>query len=79
MSDVMPDYGVEQQKLHVQVANLRAQLERYKLEIMEADSKKVQANKNIVATKEAITRTEENIASLAGAHGPVKKKEKQDG
>lgn len=76
MADKMPNYYVEQQKLRVQIANLEANLERFKLEIMEADSRKEQAHVNIKATEEAIARTREGVASLVEAHGTTKKKEK---
>jgi hypothetical protein len=69
MADKMPDYHVEQQKIRVQIANLQANLARYDLDIMEADSRKKQAYINIEATKEAIAHSEETLASLIEAHG----------
>ncbi len=69
MADVMADYKVEQQRLIMQIATLKANMERFKLEIMEFESRKENTLGNIRATEEAITEHEARLASLTEAHG----------
>lgn len=71
MSDVMPDYHVEQQKLVVQIMTLQTNLARSKLEIMQLDSRKVTALENIQSTKVAIDDCEERLRGLEETHGKL--------
>jgi len=69
MSDVMPDYHVETQRLLVQVAGLEHNMMKYKLDIMEMESRKANTLKNMAATKTALEKTKAQIDSLIEAHG----------
>jgi len=69
MADAMPDYALEQQRLKAQIAALRHNLERFKLEIMEVESRKRAALENIDATDAAIEEHEARLASLVDTHG----------
>lgn len=71
MSDVMPDYQLEQQRLRVQLSGLAQNVERYILEILEARSREAKAKENLVATKEAIQQTQGTLDSLVTAHGAL--------
>ncbi len=69
MGDVMPDYHVETQRLRVQLSTLQANMERYKLEIMEMKSKERKAYENMEVTTKAILETTERIDGLIETHG----------
>lgn len=69
MADVMPDYPLEIQRLHMSIASLRHNVERFKLEIMEVESRKKNAFNNLAATKTAIVEHEERLAGLIKTHG----------
>ncbi len=69
MADAMPDYHVEQQRLTTDIAALRHNLERYKLEIMEMESRKKKALGNIEATEKAIAENHERLKGLIETHG----------
>jgi hypothetical protein len=69
MSDVIPDYHVEIQRLRVQVASLKQNIERYKLEVMEMDSRRRKALENLEATGKALKETSRNIDQVLEAHG----------
>ena len=71
MSDVMPDYHVEQQKLVVQIMTLQANLARTRLEIMQLDSRKIGALENIQSTKTAVSDCEERLRGLEETHGKI--------
>jgi len=69
MGDLMPDYHVEQQKMIVQVASLKANKERAKLELMEVESRKKQIHINLKAADVGIKEAEEKLFSLEKEHG----------
>ena len=71
MADVMPDYKMEQQRLRMQIAALNHNLERYRFEVMEVESRKAKAFENIAATEKAIGDLETNLAGLAKTHGKL--------
>jgi protein subunit release factor B len=71
MSDSLPDYQVEQQKLKSQIAAQHANIERQKLEILEMASRKRKHEENIVAAHKAIVEMEGNLRSLAETHGEL--------
>lgn len=71
MSDVMPDYHVEQQKLVVQIMTLQTNGARSKLEIMQLDSRKISALETIKATQMAIDECEERLKGLEETHGEL--------
>ena len=72
MSDVMPDYHVEQQKVIVQISTLKTNLERNKLELMELESRKAQNTINKEALELAIKEHDEKLKSLVTTHGKPK-------
>ena len=69
MGDLMPDYKVEQQKLRVQVASLKANKERAILELMEVESRKIQIGINLKASDVAVIEAEDKLRSLENEHG----------
>ncbi len=71
MSDLSPDYHVEQQKLIVQIMTLQANLARTRLEIMQLDSRKTGALTNVQSTKKAMKDCEERLAGLEKTHGKL--------
>lgn len=71
MSDLTPDYHVEQQKLIVQIMTLKANMARSHLEIMQLDSRRVGAVENIQSTKTAIDECEERLKGLEETHGKL--------
>lgn len=71
MSDVMPDYYVEQQKLVVQIMTLQTNMARSKLEIMQLDSRRAGALENIQSTERAIGECEERLRGLEETHGKL--------
>lgn len=71
MSDVMPDYHVEQQKLVVQIMTLQTNMARSTLEVMQLDSRKAGALTNIQSSKVAIDDCEERLRGLEETHGKL--------
>lgn len=71
MSDLTPDYHVEQQKLIVQIMTLKANKARSQLEIMQLDSRRAGALENIQSTKGAIDECEERLKGLEETHGKL--------
>ena len=69
MADATPDYFVEHQRLKVQIASLKTNLDRSILEIMEIDFRRKKAVTNIESTRVAIAETEDSLASIVDAHG----------
>lgn len=75
MADVGPDYRVEQQRLRSQVAQLRANLERFRLDLIEFESRELQTQGNIEATEAAIIEHDGKLTSLIEAHGDLMKRD----
>ncbi len=75
MADVMPDYNYEIQKLKVQLKGLEHNMEKYKLELIEMEGRKIKALDNIEATERAMRETQETLDGLVKTHG----KEPEDG
>lgn len=71
VSDLTPDYHVEQQKLVVQIMTLQANMARSKLEIMQLDGRKISAVENIAASKKAVDDCEERLRGLEETHGKL--------
>jgi protein subunit release factor B len=69
MADAMPNYQVECQRLRMQIASLKANIERQKLEILEMEDRKRTALENIEATKKAISEYKIQLKELEEAHG----------
>jgi protein subunit release factor B len=69
MADVMPNYQVECQRIRTQIASLKANIERQKLEIMEMEDRKRTSLENIEATKKAISEYKVQLKELEEAHG----------
>lgn len=69
MADATPDYQVEQQRLVAQIASLKSNLERQKLEIMEMDDRRKKNLENIEATKKSIAGLEKDLRGLVETHG----------
>jgi len=68
MSDVMPNYKVETQKLKSQISAQIANIDRQTLEIMEIEDRKHRLEENIVAAKKAITEMELNKKQIEETH-----------
>ena len=71
MADVLPDYNLEMQKKIHQLAGLRLNYERDKLEVMELRSRIIRAEINMMATVKAVAEMEKDISQLEETHGPV--------
>ena len=69
MADLRPDYHVEQQRLRMNVMNLRLQIERAKLEVMEMAARKVKARETIESSEAAIKDMDAKLAELIKTHG----------
>jgi hypothetical protein len=69
MADVMPDYHVTIQQLRMRLAGFAHNVERYKLEIIQSESKRKEAIHNIKATQKAIEETKIDLAALEQEHG----------
>lgn len=69
MADVMPNYGVEKQRLVSQLANLRATTERQRLENMELEDRIARNNENIEATEKAVQESEAKLQGLRATYG----------
>jgi len=69
MADVLPNYQVEMQRLRMQIAELRANMERQKLEIMEMEDRKSRLEENIQASINSIGEYEAQLVSLQETHG----------
>ena len=69
MADVMPNYHVEKQRLVSQLANLRATIERQRLENMELEDRIARNNENIEATEKAVQESEAKLQGLRATYG----------
>ena len=69
MADILPDYHVEQQRLVVQISSLKTNLERFKLEVMDLDSRRAKAVGNYEASIIALSEAESNLQALIDVHG----------
>lgn len=78
MADVMPNYGVEQQRVVSDIATLTATVERQKLELLELKSRQQGLVENIAATKVSLEERKKLLAGLVKEHG-VLTEESQDG
>lgn len=76
MSDVMPNYHVEKQRLKHQMAAQRATIEQQKLAIMEMSDRKMRHLENIESAEEAISNMNAKLKSLEEAHGKEDQYEK---
>ena len=70
MADVMPNYGVEIQRLKMQIAAQHATVERQRLENLEMDDRQQRNNENIEAAFRAIEDLEGKLESLQETHQP---------
>ncbi len=69
MADVGPNYGVEQQKLIVQISTLRANMERGKLDLMEIESRRASVLTNLKSSEAAIVEFSDKLESIRAEHG----------
>lgn len=69
MADVMPNYNVESQRLRSQIAALKANIERQKLEIMEMQDRERTTLENIEATKKSVAECRIQLKELEETHG----------
>lgn len=69
MADVTPDWQVEIQRKRMELAGFRHNVERFRLQIMEHESRAKEARANIVATEEAMAEYEARLADLLATHG----------
>lgn len=71
MADVMANPKVEQQRLRMQIAAQRHQVEQQTLAILEMADRKARHLENIAAAHRAIAEFERTLASLDAAHGAL--------
>ncbi len=69
MADLAPDYFVEQQRVRMQIASMRTQVERAKLEIMEMAARRDKARETIETSEQAIVKMEAALDELIQTHG----------
>lgn len=69
MTDVLPNYNLEQQRLRSQIAAQRAQIEQQWLAILEMADRKQRHEDNIAAAKRSIADFEERLRDLEETHG----------
>lgn len=69
MADKGPNWKAEQLKLCIAVENLRVNIRRSQLEIIEAEGRVAAAEKNIEATHKSITEGEQRLQDLIDKHG----------
>ena len=75
MADIMPDYRLEIMKVKAGIAALKSNLQNYRREIVEQDSRKSNARYNIASTKKSIAEQVAVLESLVKAHGDVSDEE----
>ena len=75
MSDVMPNYKVEQQRLRAQVAEQQAAIARQTLAILEMADRKARHLENIAGAQRAIEQFQEQLAGLEETHGRLTSEE----
>ena len=64
-----PNWKAEQLKLCIAVENLRVNIRRSQLEIIEAEGRVAAAEKNIESTHDAIKEGEQRLQDLIDKHG----------
>lgn len=69
MSDVMPNYQVEMQRLRSQILDLQATIQKQILTVLEMADRKAKLLENIAATKKAIVDYEVKLGGLEKTHG----------
>ena len=69
MADLKPDYFVEQQRVRMNIAAMRTQVERAKLEIMEMAARREKAIESIETSQQAIVKMEATLEELIQTHG----------
>lgn len=77
MSDVMPNYQVEIQRLRSQVIDQKAVIQKQILSILEMTDRKTRLLENIIATKKSIVDYSEKLESLEKAHGGLSEEDIQ--
>ena len=69
MADLMPDYFVSQQQIVAQIASLKANYEKQKLENMQLAKRMRDNDINMEATITGIAREETTLTDLIKIHG----------
>ena len=69
MADKGPNWKAEQLKLQIAVGNLRVNIQRSRLEIVEAEGRITAAETNIESTHKAISEGEQRLQDLIKKHG----------
>ncbi len=79
MADKGPNWKAEQLKLHIAVGNLKVNIQRSRLEIVEAEGRIAASEKNIESTRKAISEGEQRLQDLVKKHGNLIEGVKEDG
>ena len=69
MADKGPNWKAEQLKLRIVVENLKVNIHRSRLEIIESEGRIVAAETNIESTRKAISEGEQRLQDLVKKHG----------
>jgi len=64
MADRQPDYNVEQQRLEATIADLELRIARFKLDIIDMESRRRTTVRNWSAAEEAIAEARKNLKAL---------------
>ncbi len=79
MADKGPNWKAEQLKLDIAVGNLKVNIRRSLLEIVEAEGRITAAQTNIESTHKAISEGEQRLQDLIKKHGNLIEGVKKDG
>ncbi len=69
MADKGPNWKAEQLKLRIAVENLKVNIHRSRLEIIEAEGRIAASEKNIESTHKSIDEGEQRLQDLVKKHG----------
>ena len=68
MADAVPNPVVEMQRVRMNIANLKATIERQKFEMIEMEDRKARNLENIAGSEKHIKELEGNLRSMEKAH-----------
>ena len=79
MANKGPNWKAEQLKLQIAVGNLKVNIQRSQLEIVEAEGRIGASEKNIESTNKAISEGKQRLQDLIEKHGNLIEGAKDDG
>jgi hypothetical protein len=70
MTDVMPNYQLERQRLAVGIQEMTTSVMRADLRMAELDDEKVRLEENKIATRKTIADMKQQLSEMDKTHGP---------